>query len=295
MTRLVYIYQLRDPRDWRIRYIGRTCRPKVRLKDHMRRCTGTLHRDRWLTQLKNLDLCPIMELVELCAGNGWDEERQWIARLRKAGVDLVNKSEGGFGGTPEGNSGRRGMVWSEEHRRKLSESKRGKVVPHLVAYHTGRAKTIEWRKRHSEKMKGHAVSLEQREKLRDSNKRFWSNPDVVAKHKEKTSTALAKYFIGLSPEQKKLRHQKMSDNAKKLTPYKRTDEHTSALSHRKEAEWKSMTKQDREIRCAAIQRSCSTSDEKKRRSLNAKKYWSSMTGEQREEMRRRISEGRKRE
>lgn len=117
MDALVYIYALVDPRDHRIRYIGKTDNPKRRLRSHMRdaREGKTDHKSRWIASLIREDLSPIIKIMERCDESVWKErECHWITTLRNQ-YDLTNSTDGGDGFKP-----------SVETRAKMSAAKRGK-------------------------------------------------------------------------------------------------------------------------------------------------------------------------
>jgi GIY-YIG catalytic domain len=95
-----YIYGLRDPRDGRIRYVGRTrdffarrlrAHCTVRSSKHLNR------RRNWIESLRRLGLRPQIECLEVVPGNGFEEEIRWIAKFREFGHDLVNTLSGGAG------------------------------------------------------------------------------------------------------------------------------------------------------------------------------------------------------
>lgn len=95
-----YIYGLRDPRDWRIRYIGRTAvKFYTRLIGHLHARHHTKHtrRERWIQYLLKLGLKPKIEFLECVPGNGFEAEQKWIAKFREMGHDLVNGDDGGAG------------------------------------------------------------------------------------------------------------------------------------------------------------------------------------------------------
>lgn len=112
------VYLLIDPRTEKPRYVGQTMRFNQRMKDHMMTCDrGTTHKDRWLTQLKNLDLKPTVKILEdnLTKDEWADAEIKWINRYRKMGCDLTNRSDGGEGSA--------GVVHTQETKEKMSVSR----------------------------------------------------------------------------------------------------------------------------------------------------------------------------
>ena len=93
-----YIYGLSDPRDGRIRYIGRTRQSFARrLTGHC--CSkflrGNSRREQWITSLTSSGQKPFIQFLECVPGNGFDAERKWIAKYREMGHDLTNSTDGG--------------------------------------------------------------------------------------------------------------------------------------------------------------------------------------------------------
>lgn len=59
------VYQLRDPRDGRVRYIGSSSRPKKRLREHMAQRNTMCRRQyrEWFQSLHNDGLLPQLEVL----------------------------------------------------------------------------------------------------------------------------------------------------------------------------------------------------------------------------------------
>jgi len=100
MQTIIYIYALVDPRDKRVRYIGKTNDVTRRLEQHFYSMDGNSpHKERWIASLKSKGLKPIIEVVEECTEENWIEREQfWIAKYREKYNDLTNLTEGGEGG-----------------------------------------------------------------------------------------------------------------------------------------------------------------------------------------------------
>ncbi len=123
----VYLYALLDPRTKEPRYVGKSVRhPSLRIPEHFAKArthTGPAHKGAWLRLLDRLSMKPELFILGRCPAESWREcERFWIAHLRSKGYDLLNVSLGGDGG------GMQGRRCSLEHRRKISESNKGRVV-----------------------------------------------------------------------------------------------------------------------------------------------------------------------
>lgn len=125
MNKVVYIYSLKDPRDYQIKYIGKTSDIDRRRKEH-----NQIHRNKkskknsWIIHLIENGFQPIMEILEECEDLNWVErERYWIQYYKELGFDLKNMTLGG-----ESNDG---YVFTKKDRLKQSKSQklRHKVTP----------------------------------------------------------------------------------------------------------------------------------------------------------------------
>ena len=88
-----YIYALADPKDGRIRYVGKTNQPYTRFKTHLRGDVRPDHpKAKWLQSLKLRGLQPSLVILEEVSNDEMDErERQWIRRIAVTSSDLTNK------------------------------------------------------------------------------------------------------------------------------------------------------------------------------------------------------------
>ena len=118
----VLIYVLIDPRDMKIRYVGKTIQPlKRRLYNHI--ATANFRKKTypvvsWIRGLINQDMKPSICLLEVCDVDNWAaRERYWIQYGRDHNWDLVNATSGG-----ETTSG---VIVSDETRKKQSLINRG--------------------------------------------------------------------------------------------------------------------------------------------------------------------------
>jgi hypothetical protein len=96
----VYIYALIDPRDGKIRYIGKTNSLKRRYLAHINpsNLKPLNHKSNWIKVLLSLNLRPEIIEIEKVPFNIWQEkEREWIAFYREEGCDLTNGTDGGEG------------------------------------------------------------------------------------------------------------------------------------------------------------------------------------------------------
>lgn len=94
----IFIYGLADPFTGDIRYIGKSIRPKERLRDH---CNdrSVCHRTNWIQSvLAQGDRPHLVILEELPDGANWQAvERKWIAYARRSHWSLTNSTDGGDG------------------------------------------------------------------------------------------------------------------------------------------------------------------------------------------------------
>ena len=97
----LYIYTLSDPTSNEIRYIGKTKNMKDRLQRHMSPCNlkdTWQPKTKWLKYLKNNNLKPIMEVLDIGHENNIDDlEVYWISQFKTWGYKLTNATKGGDG------------------------------------------------------------------------------------------------------------------------------------------------------------------------------------------------------
>lgn len=93
------IYALVDPRNQRIRYIGKTSNAERRLYEHIAEGRRpSTHRTRWINQLTRAGIEPILiELEEVTQENWQERERFWIQHYKQEGHSLTNGTDGGDG------------------------------------------------------------------------------------------------------------------------------------------------------------------------------------------------------
>lgn len=182
------IYGLVDPRDGKVRYVGRTIHAlTVRLQGHVSQWRKDTHRDNWIECLLGLGLRPTIVCLAVVDGDGFEAEKWWIGKLKRMGLDLVNTHAGGGGSIPR-------TVMPEERRRRVRES------------NVETWRNQELRKANSDRTKLQSATPEWKEKYRDVKKRDWER---------------------LSLEQYQSRCQKISEGRKgqstwtKLTPEQR--------------------------------------------------------------------------
>lgn len=92
---IVVIYGLREIGSDAIRYVGKSCNPCKRLREHIREANSSdCYKDRWIRKSKGIELIEL----EMALASEWQErERYWIQRLRLTGHPLTNTTLGGEG------------------------------------------------------------------------------------------------------------------------------------------------------------------------------------------------------
>jgi len=189
-----FVYGLTDPRDGEIRYIGYTSIGMERPEWHAKDKTDSW-KARWIRSLQREgERYGIVIIEVLHSPDGLHErERHWIAHHRALGARLTNGSNGGEG-VP-------GLVFSDEHRRKLSVAakKRGYTSnlrlgggpkspeqrAKISASLTGKTHSVETKRKRSDSMKRAraAASPEAEARLREGNAKSWT-PERREKHSE---------------------------------------------------------------------------------------------------------------
>lgn len=96
------IYGLVDPRDGRVRYVGKTKKElEARLAEHRNFDTKSDAKTAWVVGLRKLGLAPTIVLLDsmrTCERNSDDEEEFWVRVYRAEGHSLLNTREGGSRG-----------------------------------------------------------------------------------------------------------------------------------------------------------------------------------------------------
>ncbi len=136
------IYGLCDPRDGRVRYIGKAVDHKKRLRMHI--CDSVngsdkTHKAHWIRQLVASGVTPVLSILSTCASRHYlnEMERVIIRLFRERGAQLTNLTPGGEGGgytpTPETReklsiSMKKRPAFSFETRARMSAAGRVKVL-----------------------------------------------------------------------------------------------------------------------------------------------------------------------
>jgi group I intron endonuclease len=193
-TRKVKIYTLKHPDTLEIRYVGKTVRSlSRRLGNHIANAKGNKHNkhlSNWILKILSEGKRPIIEQIEECTPDIWQEREQyWISQF----PNLINLTDGGDGcvGFIHDQATRERLSLINRGRRhtqafKDAMSKRLKGVKHseehiakIAAANRGRKATLETRKKLSESHKGIIQSEESRRKRSETIKAWWAKRKSV--------------------------------------------------------------------------------------------------------------------
>ena len=147
-----FIYSLTCPISGEIKYIGKADDIKRRLRQHTYQSKySNSEKNIWITELLSEGLNPIIDVLDEVSYSDWGYwEDYWISQSKIWGFELLNKMNGGHGHGKhhpetiekirESQSGKNnamygkktkghtGRVFSEEHKKNISQSKKGKVA-----------------------------------------------------------------------------------------------------------------------------------------------------------------------
>lgn len=151
MVDTIKIYVLKEPDTLKIRYVGITTKTlKQRLRKHLDNALYTkhnLHLCNWILKYYKNNQLPIIEEIEECVINIWQErEKYWITQFK----DLLNFTEGG-----EGSFGYKHKESSKEKIRQLK---------------LGLKQSNETKLKRSKSLKNRIITQEHKEKISIANK-----------------------------------------------------------------------------------------------------------------------------
>lgn len=174
MENSTFIYLLRDPRDGKPKYVGKSVNVEKRFRDHIaqiKHCSQyNVNLSRWLKSLISSGFKPILQILEICSGDSWKErERYWISEFKKQHKCLLNIDKGGRS-KPSGLEGHPCPQW--------------------------------WREEMSRRHSGKKYSEEQIRKIRDSNLKSWANPELLKRHGEGRSEKVRLWWKLMTPQRR---------------------------------------------------------------------------------------------
>lgn len=180
MSEQTYIYAIHDPRDWTIRYVGKSDNPTARLRAHVQKARSMERIRRLMSELEGLGLKLGLSILQTCSRSDWQKwERFWIATVRDSGADLLNIGPGGNGPVKVG-------ARSVETRARISAALKGHghssaTLAKIRATLKGRTISPEWRAKISTGSKGIPKSPEAITKSGAARKGMKRSPEVRAK------------------------------------------------------------------------------------------------------------------
>lgn len=237
-------YTLSHPLTNEIRYIGYTGESlKERLRCHLKDCNyknKNSHKIKWIKKLILDGLAPSINLI-----NKYDTKQEAIFNEVKLifehkllGYNLVNGTDGGEGGTgykftkeqivnqSKRQTGRKLPRCSEERKRKISESNKGrKMTEAQKDKMRGKTKTEEHKKKLSDANKGRKLESETKVKIANRMKLEWADGKRKATrsgaknseaHKEKMRGSNNPFYGKIhSPEMRKLISERVKEGIAK--------------------------------------------------------------------------------
>jgi hypothetical protein len=162
--RLGFIYGLVDPRTDEVRYVGRAVEdPWYRYTRHLKDETDT-YKGRWVRSLRNEGLKPKLVIIEAGVPESKINECEcwWIASGKSWGWALTNGTRGGDGLVSPTDEVRARMSAAWVTRPPMSDETRAK----LSAAGRGRVFTEEKRKKISESLRAHYTAEKKTERSR---------------------------------------------------------------------------------------------------------------------------------
>jgi hypothetical protein len=122
-----FIYALIDPKEnnnYHI-YIGKSDNPYRRYYEHLKDLRCVSYKTFWIKSLLQNNLTPILQILEQCDNNIWeDREKDWINFYKKNKYNVVNSTDGGEGFST-GHLTNVGKHHSKEHKEKITGRKPG--------------------------------------------------------------------------------------------------------------------------------------------------------------------------
>lgn len=206
---VVFIYTLSDPRDGKIRYVGKTNDLKHRLRGHINEAMigRNSHKCSWIKALKFQGMEPLIEPIEILHFATDVEIREcesfWINNLRFLGFNLTNLIEGGIGGV---------MRHSEESREKFRKSRTGRKMPletrlKISAAMKGKRRSPESYKKQAEERKGKKLFGKSLENVRNAMR------SKTKEQKENAANAVRAFW---KSEKSQANRIKLSESANKM-------------------------------------------------------------------------------
>lgn len=182
----IIIYGLRCPLTGHIRYVGKAVNLMRRFHEHIYRCRGQSHKDRWIRRLRDQGLRPeVVILHEIADGTDWRVvERAVICAAKEARLPLTNMTAGGSGVE---------LIDLATEERRIANSRAAWQNPEL---------------REAQSVRVRAAFARPEVKARKKAKKNW-----VA-HRENVGAAQARRSLAALARRKAVTRARMSDSAK---------------------------------------------------------------------------------
>lgn len=128
-----FLYTLSDPRNGKIRYVGKSDNPDKRLSSHLRD-RRLSHKRTWIDGLRQEGLVPTLDLLDEVPERDWEFwEQEYIRVFRAIGIRLVNMTDGGEGiSLPGDKNPFYGKTHTAETREKIKAKRKLQVIPEEV-------------------------------------------------------------------------------------------------------------------------------------------------------------------
>lgn len=90
------VYAISDPRDDKVKYVGKSRDLEARFRHHVARARNKPHNyvERWIAELFSLGLYPSLQILQLCFSeeNAYEAEAWWIHEMIRRNQPILNKS-----------------------------------------------------------------------------------------------------------------------------------------------------------------------------------------------------------
>lgn len=90
---MYYIYNLSDPRDSSVHYVGRSINPEQRYRQHLTPASNTSEEKKnWLIELRRLGLKPTLNIIDCTEdrAEALTKELMWMQTYTDRGEELFN-------------------------------------------------------------------------------------------------------------------------------------------------------------------------------------------------------------
>jgi group I intron endonuclease len=135
MEQITYIYTLSDPITGVVKYVGKTIKPKDRLRCHIKDAASNRRNNlscNWIKSLLKKGLVPKMDIIDETYGSWEWLEMYWISQFKTWGFKLKNTTDGGDYNPMSNPISRKklsdkltGVSKSQNHKNSISKTKIG--------------------------------------------------------------------------------------------------------------------------------------------------------------------------